>query len=87
MQFLEVHQNGKSSPIFAQCDPRGFSNSIPHPHGGWGWGPHGAPVGYGGGTQTLIPNLSENGLFVRTVRHILQETFFFVKWRNVQLCM
>ena len=33
--------------------PRGFSNSIPHPHGGWGWGPHGAPVGSGGGVQTL----------------------------------
>ena len=34
--------------------PRGFSKSIPHPHGGWGWGPHGAPVGFGGGGKTLV---------------------------------
>ena len=33
--------------------PRGFSKSIPHPHGGWGWGPHGAPVGFGDGGKTL----------------------------------
>ena len=37
--------------------PLGFSKSIPHPHGGWGWGPHGAPVGYGGGVQTLLRDM------------------------------
>ena len=89
-KFLhEKHKNAWKTPpkphgvLVKIPHPRGFSNSIPHPHGGWGWEPHGAPVGSPPPAQTLVSIHIRHGILkdilLETDAKYLHENWFYTK--------